>query len=912
MWTKVSCRGKVIDASLRKQTEEKLRQEALLNSLDYPGRRDREDRLWQIEAKSETVQWIWGSTFADWTSEAGGLFWICGKPASGKSTLMDYISRCGEIQDRLKRGINAKWTIVHHFFFDFGVRKDVRNNFEGFLRSLLYQLGSESGGMKENLDLGGLNLSRNELKQWSIRELKEQLTGVLEQYSNPICLLLDGLDEYQGNKWDLAAFLLEISSPRIKLCVASRPDAAFNIVFKDLPNIKMQDWNTPAIDKLVKMTIKSSVANSGFYNDEKIVQLAKDISQKAQGVFLWARFAINELRDGWSKGFDVIELQKILEEVPKELDNIYARISGKLEPKLKQEAAYMLQLVCYAKETLTLDELYVALTHASCGQGPLFQQTGAHNMQQFERRIFAATGGVLEIFRRRDMHETQELDRSQSQASQTDEKFVNIIHRTVRTHLDSTGWSQILGEAHHGILHAEVLWLRVCAQIFSPSPKEVPKVKNNDLMLRGFRAPLDPCSLSSSEPEVSSTDPLGLSPCSGLANESSPLLKYAALYMLDHATEVERLGLSSYDMLQSIMSNRFFSYHRHYWKSSEGMGYEPCVFGQRLKAVPKPTHSVHMAIAHGLAGYVKDFLSILRKKASPGNREWDDVVDLEVDEEFSYGGRTASPGNFRMSLLGFALHHANSYRQTLALQTSVVALLLDHYSCVHDVEMIIALQHCPAEVVHLLLLRWPDGKMVLRSNVLRSDGYLKREVSSYGLLEFCPEIFDFGPMWHIAMRMRLVFTIPARELAELVDLFVRRGEDINGQCGPFGTALHGVLLQLGPSLSSVDPLKILVAKGADVNAGGPLGTPLEFVWRLANTAIIHLDFRLLAYTHRIYWLIENGAENKKCDPNGSVPSKERMLAFGRSGMEGFRESQRLYRGDPPDDENSADGISAVA
>ena len=794
---------------------------------------------------------------------------------------MDYISRCGEIQDRLKRGISAKWTIVHHFFFDFGVRKDVRNNFEGFLRSLLYQLSSESGVIKENLDLGGLNLSRNESKQWSIQELKEQLTGVLEQYSNPICLLLDGLDEYQGNKWDLAAFLLEISSPRIKLCVASRPDAAFNIVFKDLPNINMQDWNTPAIDKLVEMTIQSSVANSGFYNDEKIVQLAKDISQKAQGVFLWARFAINELRDGWSKGFDVIELQKILEKVPKELDNIYARIFEKLEPKLKRQAAYMLQLVCYAKETLTLDELYVAFTLASCGQDRLFQQVSAHDMQQFERRIFAATGGVLEISRGR---ETQELDESQSQASLTiDEKRVNIIHRTVRTYLDSTGWSQILGEAHHGILHAEVLWLRVCAQIFSPSPKEVPKVRNNDLMLRGFRAPLDPCSLSSSEPEVSSTDPLGLSPCSGLANESSPLLKYAALCMLDHAAEVERLGLSSYDMLQSSMSNRFSSYHRHYWKSSEGMR-DPCIFGQYLRPVPKPTHSLHMAIAYGLAGYVKDFLSILRKKASPGNREWDDVFDLEVDEEFSYGGRTASPGNFRMSLLGFALHHANSYRQKLALQTSIVALLLDHYSCVHDVEMIIALQHCPAEVVHLMLLRWPDGKMVLRSNVLRSDGYLKPEVSSYGLLEFCPEIFDFGPMWHIARRMRFVSAIPARELAELVDLFVRRGEDINGQCGPFGTALHGVLLQSGLPLSSVDLLKILVAKGADVNAGGPLGTPLEFVWRLANTAIIPLDW-LLAYTHRIHWLIENGAENKKCDPNGSVPGKGRMLAFGRSGME---------------------------
>ena len=89
------------------------------------------------------MQWIWDSAFGKWTSEAGGMFWICGKPASGKSTVMEYLTRDKKLQARLRRGINDKWTVVRHFFFDFDVSKDKRNNFEGFLRSLLYQLTKE-------------------------------------------------------------------------------------------------------------------------------------------------------------------------------------------------------------------------------------------------------------------------------------------------------------------------------------------------------------------------------------------------------------------------------------------------------------------------------------------------------------------------------------------------------------------------------------------------------------------------------------------------------------------------------------------------------------------------------------------------------------------------------------------------
>ena len=862
-----------------------------MESLDYEGRRTREDQLWERRADPQTVQWIWDSSFGEWASEAGGMFWICGKPASGKSTIMEYLTRDKELQARLRRGINDKWTVVHHFFFDFDVSKDMRNNFEGFVRSLLYQL---TNNLKA-ADLRGVEPEHG----WSLRTLVERLTTIIEQRSNPICILLDGLDEYQGDKWDLASFLRETASSGVKLCVASRPHQVFNSTFEQIPTIKMQELNTPAIDNMVTLRIQR--VTSGFYNHEEVMELAKGISKKAQGVFLWARFAIDELRDGWSEGLDLEELQKRLENVPEELEGIYARIFRKLRPEQKQQAAYMLQLVCYAKRTLTLRELYVATVHAAGGRGALIKQISARDMEDFERRIFAVTGGVLELFSTRESCSSQEFDyiemnedQGSCSSSVSDDfemnedrrdkmMFVNVIHRTVRTYLenkdsrDSSGWSQLLGAAHEGSLHAHVLWVRVCAATFPPSSKELP--------------PIGPPNPPSSDEQPSLTTPIGNNRRSYTIKGSSPLLEYAAMYMMHHAADVEQdLDLPSYTTLQPGMSNSFVHYHKFCWEQ-RGLDCEECFFN-----LDRPSHPLHLAIAHGLEGYVKDFLSVTYKNNGRDSREWDDVFYVETSGYYRHRHR-----NFRMSLLEFAIYHASKRWTSAVSHTRIVALLLEQYVHAHDAEMIVALQVSSAEVVKLLLRDWPDGKMILKSNPIVSDQYFWEELSRSGLLRNFPDFSDVGPMWYVARRHGIQVE---NDDKELVDLFVRRGEDINGQCGPLGTALHASILHLDDFRRDIDKVKLLVAKGANINASGPLGTPLELAWRISNTVDNYKSRYLRNFVKAIHWLIESGAVNNKCDPNGSIPSRERMLSFGKGGRKGIRESQALYRGDPIEDVTS--------
>ena len=658
----------------------------------------------------------------------------------------------------------------------------------------------------------------------------------------------------------------------------------------------MHDFNTPAIDKMVTLEIQDSMIGSGFYKDRDVLQLAKEVSMKANGVFLWAHFAINELRYGWSEGLNLGGLRKKLDNTPEELEDIYARIFRNTKLEQRQYAACLLQLVCYAKRTLNLDELCVATAHAMSEQGISLDQPEVLEVEKFKKRMLAATGGVLEVFRSRRPQATQEFDGMEIE-TETDKFFVNVIHRTLRTYLESKGWLHVLEAPHEGVLHAQVLWLHVCTRIFPSSFHDLPPIKGNETMQRRIGANPKPPRPPKFPVQLSSTRAPDLQQRPRVTKEfSAPLLEYAALFMLHHAAEVEHvLGLASYDMLQPSLTDNFVCYHRYYWACRDGV----CAC---FRNCPEPLHPLHLAIGHGLDGFVKDFLCIFCEKNTPGSREWDNVFHLEVDMDPVFGIPETFHDSFRMSLLEFAIRHASKHDGNGASQTLIVATLVEKHSHADDAEIISALQFSSAELVRLLLAHRPDGKIVFTSNTLTSDEGFVAELRGSGLSEYDHKTFDTGPMWYITRR---AYVHAWKDRAELIDLFIERGEDINDRCGPVGTALHAALLRLYWYNSDPDMLKILIAKGADVNAGGPFGTPLEFLWRLAN-AESNIAHNIRHCFRAIQLLIENGAVNNRCDPNGTVPGKEQMLAFGRSGFDAYCESLRFYRGDSAHYENSMD------
>lgn len=98
------------EASIRRSVEEEL-----LQSLRFPTITERFEEI--IESHRLTFQWIfqglgdgthtekgkWWSDFPEWLRSGTGIYWINGKPASGKSTLMKYIFTQPETLHNLKK-----------------------------------------------------------------------------------------------------------------------------------------------------------------------------------------------------------------------------------------------------------------------------------------------------------------------------------------------------------------------------------------------------------------------------------------------------------------------------------------------------------------------------------------------------------------------------------------------------------------------------------------------------------------------------------------------------------------------------------------------------------------------------------------------------------------------------------------
>lgn len=137
------------DAMLPDRTDhEKL--VAIKAALYYSAMDDRRDQLAQINAAS--LDWLWTETgFTNWLGTSGQIFWISGKPGSGKSTLMHFLVGTNEGCERIRQCLpvsESPWLLLQ-FSFGFRARTGVANSSARMLRSFLLQLMQKVSEVKE-------------------------------------------------------------------------------------------------------------------------------------------------------------------------------------------------------------------------------------------------------------------------------------------------------------------------------------------------------------------------------------------------------------------------------------------------------------------------------------------------------------------------------------------------------------------------------------------------------------------------------------------------------------------------------------------------------------------------------------------------------------------------------------------
>lgn len=388
----------------------------VLNFLHYPVIGDREAGIG--EAYGETFSWALeddgfdrlgrlrpasneersnpkaNASFVSWLmSDNEPLFWLSGKAASGKSTLMKYLYHDARTKDKLKEWTGGADPVIAAFFF-FERGDPLQKTRDGLLRSLLYQI------LSQRRDLVPLVYAADKADRtlpkvtWpALKEAFSQLLNCIPE-SIKICLFVDGLDEYrildrakdygrdemhllsygtnddfkdypEGN-WirdghhEIASMFQNIKKPNVKVCVASRELAPFEAAYSATPRLRIHELTKNDIHDYVYSQLMGE-GNEQFYDSEEVKDIADTVVKHAEGVFLWVRLVVEELKRGQDDGDRIEDLWIKLMRLPKTLggkNGLYMRMID-MSPS-RAEAVKLFQLCSYHKAPPDLEVLFYA------------------------------------------------------------------------------------------------------------------------------------------------------------------------------------------------------------------------------------------------------------------------------------------------------------------------------------------------------------------------------------------------------------------------------------------------------------------------------------------------------------------------------------------------------------------------
>ncbi|KAK8012236.1 hypothetical protein PG991_009611 [Apiospora marii] len=345
-------------------------QDFILESLSFKAMAFREQDI--EEAHGTSFDWIFKDqaddshpSFSKWlsTTELGNIYWITGKPGSGKSTLIRYLAG----HKRTRRMLHA-WAGTSHvelagFYFWTSGSQEQRSQ-TGLLRSLLFQLLSTKPELIATAlphlwqKLAAMTSKERVATkiEWSTPDLMAGFSAFLRHglSDTKLCLFVDGLDEFEGDHEAIIHFFRGLAEgdhgAQIKLCLSSRPWPVFERAFEyAVPNLKLQasnfqDMMRYAIDRL---SSNENVRSAMWEEMDLARQLVQTTVEMASGVFLWVRLAVGELIERFDHpGVKVADMRQCVCALPTELDSLFEVLVFDHQSRDKQaETSRLFQLV---------------------------------------------------------------------------------------------------------------------------------------------------------------------------------------------------------------------------------------------------------------------------------------------------------------------------------------------------------------------------------------------------------------------------------------------------------------------------------------------------------------------------------------------------------------------------------------
>ncbi|KAL9107646.1 MAG: hypothetical protein Q9227_007453 [Pyrenula ochraceoflavens] len=470
-------------------TKAMLVQNHILESLQYASMNDREEEV--APAHRDTFEWIYDdveskSRFREWLvgSTVPSIYWVTGKPGSGKSTLMRFIHEHRQTARLLNHWADKFPLTTAGFFFWISGTPEQRSQI-GLLRSLLFQLlqkhPNHTAATFPELWNQLLLMSTKERvafsMSWHLEDLKvalRLLTSNLARDSR-ICFFIDGLDELEGNHQDIVDFLDDVvksGSQNLKICVSSRPFQTFEKAFAGFPCFKLQDLTSEDLANYAANKLQKHAAFRKVFEIDRdfSMEVMKELILKADGVFLWIRLVLEAIAKSRIEFQQLDDARKHLAKYPKDLDLLFEMllfVDHTDKDQLKQ-ASMIFQLI-HAKETvlnftrdqygasLTLWELALAFTEevvADMGSRSGIYMADKNEVslscRQMIQCVYDTCGGLIQLHRKYGASERL-YSHSASGPSSRDPYVVATskvmyVHRTARDYMmKGTTWIRLVG-----------------------------------------------------------------------------------------------------------------------------------------------------------------------------------------------------------------------------------------------------------------------------------------------------------------------------------------------------------------------------------------------------------------------------------------------------------------------------------
>lgn len=405
-------------SSLAKEVESTASDQMLLRSLHFKDIRTRETQV--ASSHKATFKWLLDpgspTNVTEWLESQSGIFWVTGKPGSGKSTLMKYLVAHPHTVHLLRSWAGTRRLVTASFYF-WNAGNSIQKSQEGLFRSLLYEILRQLPILIHTVcaaKSAGFRPFENEVEPWTLQEL-QQAIDQLQDHSEvqaQFCFFIDGLDEYDGHPDDIVRVLESLrTSPHIKLCVSSRPWNEFLDAFGQDSSRHLALENLTRED--IKGYVKDSLETNSHFallkqRDARSQDLIDEIVDKASGVFLWVMLVIRSLLDGLRHADRISDLQRRLREFPETLEKYFSHIHFSIDEfyrGLTAEAfTYVLTATDLSAEPISLltfsfldeDDLDDCITNTKTK--PLTIDDISTREDEMRRRLNGRCKGLLEVF----------------------------------------------------------------------------------------------------------------------------------------------------------------------------------------------------------------------------------------------------------------------------------------------------------------------------------------------------------------------------------------------------------------------------------------------------------------------------------------------------------------------------------